>query len=125
MRINSRYRWFDEVPRWRVRRIMARSRAMVLSSVMEGGANVISEAVAGGLPVIASDISGSVGLLGEDYAGYYPVEDTAALTGLLTRVETEPKLLAQLRRQCRAREKLFTPARERRALKKLLDGLVP
>ena len=125
MRINPRYHWLDEVPRWRVRRLMAQSRAMVLSSVMEGGANVISEAVAGGLPVIASDISGSIGLLGEDYAGYYPVEDTAGLTRALTRIEAEPKFLAQLKRQCRAREKLFTPARERRALKKLLDGLVP
>ncbi|MEE2969601.1 MAG: selenoneine biosynthesis selenosugar synthase SenB [Pseudomonadota bacterium] len=125
MRINPRYHWFDEVPRWRVRRIMARSRAMVLSSIMEGGANVISEAVAGGLPVIASDISGSVGLLGEDYAGYYPVGDTAGLAGILSRIEAEPKLLARLKRQCRAREKLFTPARERQALKKLLDGLVP
>ena len=125
MIINPRYRWLDEVPRWRVRRIMARSRAMVLSSVMEGGANVISEAVAGGLPVIASDISGSIGLLGVDYAGYYPVEDTAGLTDMLQRIETEPKFLARLKRQCRARDKLFTPPRERRALKKLLDGLVP
>lgn len=125
MAINPRYHWLDEVPRWRVRRFMAKSRAMVLSSVMEGGANVISEAVAGGLPVIASDISGSIGLLGEDYAGYYPVENTGELTRILTRIEAEPKFLARLARQCRAREKMFTPRRERQALKKLLDGLAP
>jgi putative glycosyltransferase (TIGR04348 family) len=125
MDINPRYHWLDEVPRWRVRRIMSRSRAMVLSSVMEGGANVISEAVAGGLPVIASDISGSVGLLGEDYAGYYPVGNTGGLADILSRIESEPKFLARLARQCRAREKLFTPARERAALKKLLDVLAP
>ena len=98
---------------------------MVLSSVMEGGANVISEAVAGGLPVIASDISGSVGLLGDDYGGYYPVEDTAGLADILSRIEAEPKFLARLARQCRARKALFTSARERAALKKLLDGLAP
>lgn len=125
MRLNPRYHWLDEIPHWRVRRIMARSRAMVLSSVMEGGANVISEAVAGGLPVIASDISGSIGLLGPDYGGYYPVGDTAGLTAVLSRIETEPKFLGLLRRQCRARQKLFTPPRERLALKKLLDGLAP
>jgi len=122
---NPRYHWRDEVPRWQVRRVMRRSRLMVLSSRMEGGANVISEAVAGGLPVIASEISGSVGLLGEDYQGYYPVEDTDALARLLWRAESEPGFLATLARQCRARAGLFRPAGERESLKKLLTGLAP
>ncbi len=123
MKRNPRYHWRDEVPRWRVRRQMARSRAMVLSSVMEGGANVISEAVAGGLAVIASDIPGSVGLLGADYQGYYPVEDTSALAAILHRAETDAKFLATLERQCRARRNLFTPERERARLGELIDGL--
>ena len=123
MKRNPRYLWHGEVPRWQVRRQMARSRAMVLSSVMEGGANVISEAVAGALPVIASDIPGSVGLLGEDYQGYYPVENTSALAAVLHRAETESGFLATLKRQCRARRKLFTPARERASLGRLIDGL--
>src|SRR5262249_51569295 len=42
---NPRYLWHDEVPHWRVRKASARARAVVLSSIMEGGANVISEAV--------------------------------------------------------------------------------
>ena len=78
MQINPRYHWFGEVPHWKIRRAYSSCHLMVLSSVMEGGANVISEAVVAGLPVIASDIDGSVGLLGEDYAGYYPVKDTDA-----------------------------------------------
>ena len=41
-------RWIGEVPRWRARRILARSRLMILSSRMEGGANVISEAIVDG-----------------------------------------------------------------------------
>ena len=45
---NPRYRWLGEVPGWRVRRALARAPLMVLSSVMEGGANVISEAIAAG-----------------------------------------------------------------------------
>lgn len=121
---NARYRWLDEVPRWRVRRVMRRSRLMVLSSRMEGGANVISEACVGGLPVVASAISGSIGLLGEDYAGTYPVEDTDALRALLLRAEREPRYLATLARQCRARATLFRPARERDALQNLLGELV-
>ena len=69
MQINRRYQWFGEVKHWQIRQAYAHCHLMVLSSVMEGGANVISEATVAGLPVIASEIVGSVGLLGEDYAG--------------------------------------------------------
>ena len=79
MKANPRYLWRDDRPRADVRRLLGRARAMVLSSVSEGGANVISEAVAAGVPVLASRIDGSVGLLGRDYPGYFPVGDTAAL----------------------------------------------
>jgi len=69
---NPRYVWRGEVPGWAVRKEFVKTQLMVLSSIMEGGANVVSEAVVAGVPVIASDIPGSVGLLGEDYPGYYP-----------------------------------------------------
>mgnify|MGYP001819028644 CR=1 FL=1 len=110
---NPRYLWRGDVPGWVVRKEFVKTRLMVLSSVMEGGANVISEAVVAGVPVVASDIPGSVGLLGEDYPGYYPVDDTAALTALLSRAETDPCLLDQLTEACAARAPLFTPERER------------
>src|SRR5581483_6530847 len=51
-----RYHWIGEVPRWRARRILARSSLLVLSSLMEGGANVLSEALVDGVPVLASRI---------------------------------------------------------------------
>jgi len=120
---NPRYRWRGEVPGWAVRRVFARSHLMVLSSIMEGGANVISEAVVADLPVIASDIDGSVGLLGDDYAGYYPVGDTEALAKMLHRTETDPDFLQMLTVQCRARRPLFDPARERESWEKLLGRL--
>ncbi len=87
MAANPRYRWLDEIPGWRVRRLLGRARLMVLSSVMEGGANVLSEAIVAGVPVLASAIPGSIGLLGPDHPGYFPVGDTAALTALLARAE--------------------------------------
>lgn len=118
---NRRYRWRGEVPGWAVRRAMARAPLMVLSSIMEGGANVVSEAIACGVPVIASDIAGSVGLLGRDYPGYYPVRDTAALAALLRRAETDAAFLAELRRHCTARAPLFDPARERASWFRLIN----
>ncbi len=118
---NPRYRWRGEVPGWAVRRAMARAPLMVLSSIMEGGANVVSEAVVCGVPVIASDIAGSVGLLGRDYPGYYPVRDTAALAALLHRAETDSPFLADLRRHCAARAPLFDPARERQSWARLIN----
>jgi len=120
---NPRYVWRGEVAHGVVRRAYARARLMVLSSIMEGGANVISEAVAAGLPVIASDIAGSIGLLGADYAGYYPVGDAAALAQKLARAEQEPAFLDELRRQCAARAPLFEPARELNAWRDLLESV--
>ena len=117
---NPRYHWRGEVPGWAVRREFVKTRAMVLSSVMEGGANVISEAVVAGVPVIASDISGSVGLLGPDYAGYYPVRDTWALRKRLLRAEGEPGYLETLVRQGNKLAPQFTPEREFEGWRKLL-----
>jgi putative glycosyltransferase (TIGR04348 family) len=112
---NPRYQWCGEVPGWKVRRALARAPLMVLSSIMEGGANVISEALVAGAPVLASEIAGSVGLLGRNYPGFFPVRDTEALTTLLHRAETDRAFLAELRRHCAQRARLFDPARERQA----------
>ena len=120
---NPRFVWRGEVPGGAVRRQFQRSHAMVISSVMEGGANVVSEAVVAGVPVIASDIEGNTGLLGEDYAGTYPVADTEALAALLWKSETEPRFLARLDAQCRKRAPLFHPDREAAAWRALLAEL--
>lgn len=123
MAANPRYVWKGEVPGWAVRRQFAKSRLMVLSSLMEGGANVISEAVMAGLPVIASHIHGTVGLLGPDYAGYYPAKHTASLTRLLLRAEQEPAYLKSLEQGIKAKAGLFAPAREQARWKRLLERL--
>ncbi len=120
---NPRYQWRGEVPGWAVRRALARAPLMVLSSIMEGGANVVSEALVAGVPIVASRIDGSVGLLGRDYLGYFPVGDTNALAALLHRTETDAAFMAELRRQCAARAPLFEPAHERRAWRDALQEL--
>ena len=96
MRRNARYRWLGERPGGATRALLARSRAMVLSSRLEGGANVVSEAVVSGVPVVASRIPGSVGLLGPDYPGYFPVGATRALAAVLRRMECAPAFYARL-----------------------------
>jgi putative glycosyltransferase (TIGR04348 family) len=121
--VNHRFRWFGEVPYWRVRQAYARARLMVISSRMEGGANVVSEAIVAGLPVVGSDIPGNVGLLGEDYPGYYPVEDSEALRVLLLKCEADPDFYRSLEAACTERAPLFTPAREREAWRALLREL--
>ena len=70
MQADSRYQWLGEIPHWQVRKKLARSHVMVISSKMEGGANVVTEAIAAGTPVIASRIAGNIGMLGLDYAGF-------------------------------------------------------
>lgn len=123
MATNSRYRWLGDLPQWRIRRLMAQSQLMVLSSLMEGGANVISEAVVASLPVVSSRISGSIGMLGEDHPGYFEVEDSEGLARLLLKCETEQEFLRELERRSRALAPLFHPDRERQAWAALLREL--
>src|SRR6266487_840517 len=122
---NPRYVWRGDRPRAEVRRLLGRARAMVLSSLSEGGANVISEAAAAGVPVLATRIDGSVGLLGRDYPGYFPVGDTQALAQLLTRIETDAAFLERVHRAIARRAHLFRPALEKAAWRKLIDEVMP
>ena len=117
---NRRYRWLGELPRWRALRLLAKSRLLILSSQMEGGANVVGEALACGTPVLSSHISGSVGLLGVDYPGYFPYADTAALAGLLERAESDRAFYENLKRRCLERSDLINPQRESDSLAALL-----
>jgi len=126
MRLDApRYRWLGSRPHWQVMRTLARSRLMVLSSHMEGGANVIGESIVAGTPVVSTRISGSIGLLGEDYPGFFEVGDTSGLTALLARAESDRGFYSQLATACRAREGLFTANRERQAWEDLVQELVP
>jgi putative glycosyltransferase (TIGR04348 family) len=120
---NPRYRWRDDVPAAGVRRLLARSHAMAITSLSEGGANVVSEAVVAGVPILASRMDGNVGLLGRDYGGYFPVGDTRALARLMRRLESDPVFVADLAKALRARAPLFRPAREIAAWRALLADL--
>ena len=120
---NSRYRWIGEISRAKVRRLIASSHLLVLSSRMEGGANVISEAVVEDTPVIASRIPGSVGLLGASYPGFYPYGETEALRRLLLQAESDVQFYGRLRARCASLAPLFRPERERSAWRRLLSEL--
>jgi len=122
---NARYIYRGEISQSAIRRLYARSRAMVISSVMEGGANVVSEACVAGLPVIASNIAGNTGLLGQDYPGLFPAGDSAALAALLTRVECDADFCATLTDWCRALARRHTPEAEQAALLAVVHGLNP
>jgi len=118
--INPRYHWLEELPGTRIKALLVQSRAMVVSSIMEGGANVVSEACVAGTPVLASDIAGNIGLLGKDYPGYYPVKDTQALADLMLRAEREPAFLAKLTQHCETKANLFQPAQESNSINQLV-----
>ncbi len=122
MKHEPRYVWLGELARPQALLTLARARAMLLSSRMEGGANVISEALMARVPVVASNISGNVGMLGRSYRGYYPVGDARALAQLLGKIETKAEFLAALRAQCAERRKLISVAQEKRGLRALLHG---
>lgn len=116
-----RYRWLGGRAHHETRRQIRDARAMIISSVMEGGANVIVEAVTCGVPVLASRIPGNVGMLGTEYDGYFALGDDEGLARLIDRVSREPDFLARLRRQCAARAPLFEPAREWADVNRLVD----
>ncbi|HSC63790.1 MAG TPA: selenoneine biosynthesis selenosugar synthase SenB [Caldimonas sp.] len=118
------YRWLGALSHAAARRVIARAGALVHCSRMEGGANVVIEAVRSGVPVLASRIDGNVGLLGADYDGYFPVGDAAALAVLARRFLSDAAFAERLRAQCAAREPLFLPSAERRAVRALVADLV-
>lgn len=117
---NPRYHWLGELPRWKALRVLARSRVLVLSSRMEGGANVVSEAIAASVPVVSSRIPGSIGLLGADYPGYFPVGNTRVLASLLARLEQDAGFHRSLQAWCKRLAPLVDPKRERRSWARLL-----
>jgi putative glycosyltransferase (TIGR04348 family) len=117
----ERYVWLAGLPHGDTRRRISRARALVISSVMEGGANVIIEAVTAGVPVLASHIPGNVGMLGQNYNGYFPPGDHRQLARLLDRASGDPAFLSQLQMQCARRAPLFAPAREREEVIKLVS----
>ena len=123
MKLNPRYHWRGEVGAWQVRQEFLKTHALVHSSIMEGGANVVSEALVAGVPVIASDIDGNVGLLGEDYPGYYPVQDTDALSALFQRAENDRDFLQLLQEHGNKHKHLFTPERESSRWQALLNSI--
>lgn len=113
---DARYRWTGSVTHARALRWMASSHLLVVSSLMEGGANVIAEAARIGTPVLASRMSGNLGMLGRRYPGYFPVGDEKALARLLRRAATDPAWMRSLGRSLQERRGLFAPASEQRAL---------
>jgi putative glycosyltransferase (TIGR04348 family) len=117
---NARYRWLGGMPHWRARRVLARSRLMVITSRSEGGSNVLSEAIASGVPILSSRIPGSTGLLGADYPGLFAVGDTQGLASLLERTEKDADFRGALAAWCRKLAPLVEPARERKAWRDLL-----
>lgn len=117
------YRWLGEVSRGQARRVLAGSHLLALTSRMEGGANVISEALADGVPVVASRIAGSEGILGKRYPGFFPVGDTAELTRLLLRAESDAEFYRKLKAWCARLAPLVEPEREWRAWADLLAEL--
>ncbi|MSQ49112.1 MAG: TIGR04348 family glycosyltransferase [Betaproteobacteria bacterium] len=120
MQSDARYRWLGGRTHAQTLGWIARSHLLVVSSVMEGGANVISEAARIGTPVLASHMSGNVGMLGRNYPGYFPLFDEQALSSLIRKNIEENESYQLLKRALAARRRLFAPTAERAALARVL-----
>ena len=123
MAVEPRYRWLGDLPHAKALRLLRHSHALIVSSVIEGGAHVVSEAIVHGVPVIAADIPGNRGLLGDDYPGYFPAGDERALAALMSEAAGKPIFLERLAQDVSRRRPLFDPARETAAWRDLLHGL--
>lgn len=116
----NRWRWIGERSPAVARAFIARAKLMVLPSRIEGGANVIAEALVANTPILASRIPSTVGMLGANHPGLFPVGDAKALARLLSRAERDPSYFRRLVAAGREKKVLFTPARERAALRALI-----
>jgi putative glycosyltransferase (TIGR04348 family) len=121
---DRRYRWLGGRTHTQALAWIARSHLLVVSSVMEGGANVISEAARIGTPVLASRMSGNVGMLGRNYPGYFPLFDQRTLAQLLLEASKRQVFYRKLKNALRSRRPLFAPSAERRALRGVIQELI-
>jgi putative glycosyltransferase (TIGR04348 family) len=124
MATDPRYRWNGALPHGLARAAIRKAHVLVHPSRMEGGANVIAEAITSGTCVVASRVSGNVGMLGPSYPGYFEAGDAAGLARVLAALVERPSALGALKRACEARRPAFSPARERRTLRTLVQGLL-
>jgi len=115
-----RWHWAGEVPHATVLKRLARAHLMVISSLMEGGANVICEALAAETPVLASRMPGNIGMLGEAYPGYFPVGDERQLASLMSQAETDPDFYTALLSLARSRRALMRPEQEASRLRQVV-----
>lgn len=115
-----RWHWAGDVPHQAVLRRLSRAHLLVISSVMEGGANVICEALAAGVPVLASHMPGNIGMLGEDYPGYFPVGDERQLARLMAMAESDPAFYADLLDHAASRRSLMRPEQEASRLRQVV-----
>jgi putative glycosyltransferase (TIGR04348 family) len=122
-RENSRYTWLGELSPDATRQLIASSQALVLSSRSEGGGRVIGEAVVCGTPVLASRNDATLSLLGEDHPGLFDFGDTAALAGLMAKLERDCAFRDDLQARTAERAPQFDPARESAAWRELLGAI--
>ena len=119
-----RYLWKKSLPHAQAMRALAQSHVLVVSSVMEGGANVICEAARIGVPVLASRVSGNIGMLGAGYKGYFPLHDEARLARLIVRSSVDREFYRSLKQAVVVRRGLFAPLAERAGLARLVAECV-
>jgi len=120
---NPRYHWLGPLDNEQAAELLGSATVLACTSVHEGGATVVSEALAAGLAVVGTRIDGNVGLLGDDYPGLVEVGDAASLGRWLSRLETEPGLLDELRRLSIKQQPITSPATEQAAWANLLAEL--
>lgn len=120
MKREPRYRWLGSVPHARALDWIARSHLLVVSSVMEGGANVICEAARIGTPVLASRVSGNLGMLGRNYPGLFRLFDERELAALIQMASQDKGYYNTLKKLLAARRTLFSPQAERRSLNRVV-----
>lgn len=119
-RRNPRYQWLGDLSHEAALRLLSGSHLLVLTSLLEGGANVISEAIANAVPVLSTHIPGSVGILGPDYPGYFPVGDTRVLCRLMRQTEVDRTFYADLKLRVQNLMPVVNQARERESWRALL-----
>ena len=122
-RVNPRYVWLGDQSHEQAMQLLSGSRALILPSLMEGGASVIAEAVVCSVPVLCSEIAGNIGMLGPEYEGYFTPRDAAELTEKLRLFENEPGVRERLRQHVLGLQSRFAPEGERAAWESLLTAM--
>lgn len=120
---DKRYTWTGNISHQESLQLIEQSNILSHPTLVDSGPSALIESLSLQTPIIASNIDGNRGILGDDYEGVFDLKHPDKFLELIEKSLHNPDFYQKLEEQCKKQSKLFTKAKEKKALKNLLISL--